>query len=117
MILKHKYSVDILGNLSFFRYVRENPVEVNQNTAVVYNAADVANGGEHGGVLYDMNGILTGNVIGDVRKQLMDPDNMDFRPKQGSLYINDNVGPYSFEVTKTNYWIPGRKLYKVIGGV
>ena len=98
--------------------MRENPVEVNQNTAVMYNAADVANGGEHEGVLYDINGILTGNVIGDVRKQLMDPDSMDFRPKHGSsLYINDNVGPDSFEETKSKYWIPGRKVYKVIGSV
>ena len=61
-----------------------------------------------------MSGKLVGNVIGDVRKQLMDPDNMDFRPRPASSYIKNNVGPYNYEETKTKYWIPGRLQYKVI---
>ena len=96
-----------------FRYVRQNPIAINHHTHVDYNAADIANGGVHNKKLYPMSGILVGNVIGDVREQLMDPDNMDFRPRPGSLYIKNNVGPYKYEDTKTRYWIPGRLQYKV----
>ena len=98
------------------RYVRQNPIAINHNTVVEYNAADIANGGVHNKRLYPMSGKLLGNVIGDVRKQLMDPDNMDFRPKQDSSYIQDDVGPYNYEESKTKYWIPGRIQYKVTGG-
>lgn len=77
-----------------------------------YNAADIANGGVHNKVLYNMSGILKGNAIGDVRVQLMDPDNMDFRPRLDSLYNRGKVGPYDFTETKTKYWIPGRQQYK-----
>ena len=98
------------------RYVRQNPIAINHNTVVEYNAADIANGGVHNKKLYPMSGKLLGNVIGDVRKQLMDPDNMDFRPKQGSSYIQEDVGPYNYEESKTKYWIPGRIQYKVTGG-
>ena len=98
------------------RYVRQNPIAINHNTVVEYNAADIANGGVHNKKLYPMSGKLLGNVIGDVRKQLMDPDNMDFRPKQGSSYIQDDVGPCNYEESKTKYWIPGRIQYKVAGG-
>ncbi len=59
-----------------------------------------------------MSGILKYNVIGDVRAQLMDPDNTDFRPRNGSLYNINGVGPYDFTETKRKYWIPGRKMYK-----
>ena len=99
-----------------FRYVRQNPIAINHNTVVEYNAADIANGGVHNKKLYPMSGKLLGNVIGDVRKQLMDPDNMDFRPKHGSSYIQDDVGPYNYEESKTKYWIPGRIQYKVTWG-
>ena len=98
------------------RYVRQNPIAINHNTVVEYNAADIANGGVHNKKLYPMSGKLLGNVIGDVRKQLMDPDNMDFRPKQGSSYIQDDVGPYNYEESKIKYWIPGRIQYKVTWG-
>ena len=98
------------------RYVRQNPIAINHNTVVEYNAADIANGGLHNKKLYAMSGKLLGNVIGDVRKQLMDPDNMDFRPKQGSSYIQEDVGPYNYEESKTKYWIPGRIQYKVTWG-
>ena len=96
--------------------MRQNPIAINHNTVVEYNAADIANGGVHNKKLYPMSGKLLGNVIGDVRKQLMDPDNMDFRPKQGSSYIQDDVGPYNYEESKTKYWIPGRIQYKVTWG-
>lgn len=96
--------------------MRENPIAINHNTHVDYNAADLANGGVHNKKLYPISGILVGNVIGDVREQLMDPDNMDFRPRPGSLYIENNVGPYNYEETKARYWIPGRREYKVKHG-
>ncbi|KAL9968135.1 hypothetical protein ACROYT_G026469 [Oculina patagonica] len=115
----HKYSKhgDADGqsdkcNLCVLRYVRKNPVPINHNTVVEYNAADIANGGVHNKKLYPMSGILKDNVIGDVRAQLMDPDNMDFRPRNGSLYNINGVGPYDITETKKKYWIPGRKMYK-----
>ena len=76
---------------------------INQNTVVRYNAADIANGGVHKKKVYNMSGILVGNVIGDVRPQLMDPDNRDFRPRNSSLYIKDDVGPYNYQETQTTY--------------
>ena len=94
------------------RYVRNNPVAINHNTVVEYNAADVADGGWHKDKLYNMSGILKDNVIGDVRAQLMDPDNMDFRPTPDSAYNVNGVGPYDHTETKEKYWIPGRKMYK-----
>ena len=93
--------------------MRQNPIPINHNTLAEYNSADIANGGVHNKKLYNMSGILVGNVIGNVRQQLMDPDNMDFRPQPGSLYIKDSVGPYNYQETKTKYWIPGRRKYKV----
>ena len=56
-------------------------------------------------------GTFTNNAIGDVRKLLRDPDNLDFRPKQGSDLIPKGVGPYGQESMKHGgvYWIPGRQ--------
>ena len=95
------------------RFVRDDPTQINNFTVVAYNAADIANGGIHLKKTYPMNGILVGNEIGDVRGELVDPDNMDFRPQQNSRYIEDNVGPYKFQNVPTTYWIPGRRQYKV----
>ena len=107
----------IISSLPFLydfiaRYVRQNPIAINHNTVVEYNAADIANGGVHNKKLYPMSGILKDNVIGDVRSQLMDPDNMDFRPRPDSEYNANGVGPYDYTETKKKYWIPGRKMYK-----
>ena len=66
----------------------------------------------------------TADVKGkDIRTQLRDPDNLDFRPRAGSELIDSglpmkgyefpyvgkapDVGPY--EYGDTNYWIPGRQ--------
>ena len=70
-------------------------MSINHNTLVEYNAADIANGGVHNKKLYPLSGELKDNIIGDVRTELMDPDNMDFRPQPESAYIQNNVGPYS----------------------
>ena len=57
-------------------------------------------------------GNFTNNAIGDVRKQLRDPDNLDFRPIIGSDYYAKGIGPYGNESMSPGwiYWIPGRQL-------
>ena len=97
--------------LCVLRNVRENPVPINNETVVEYNAADFANGGKHEGKLYPLAGrVVKYNVLGDVRREVMDADNMDFRPRFNSSYAKYGVGPYSPNSLK--YWIPGRQLYK-----
>ena len=99
--------------LCVLRYVRENPVPVNNYSVVMYNAADIANGGVHGGKLYPLAGrVVEYNVIANVSKQLADLENFDFRPLSNSTYLQHNVGPYSYNPVMTHYWIPGRQLYK-----
>lgn len=60
----------------------------------------------------------------DVRTQLRDPDNLDFRPRRGSELVDagstevgmkldylgkaPDIGPYEYGAE--NYWIPGRQL-------
>ena len=97
--------------LCVLRYVRKNPVPINNNTVVEFNGADVGNGGKHGGKVYPLAGkTVKYNVLGDVRKQVVDADNMDFRPLLNSTYMKYGAGPYSYNPSK--YWIPGRQLYK-----
>ena len=48
----------------------------------------------------------------NVREQVEDADNMDFRPRKDSKYIKDDVGPYRYDPNGRFYWIPGRQLYK-----
>lgn len=59
----------------------------------------------------------------DIRTQLRDPDNLDFRPRQDSVLVDagkpmagyvfaycgkaPDIGPYEFD--DPNYWIPGRQ--------
>ena len=56
-------------------------------------------------------GNFTNNINGDVRSILRDPDNFDFRPKQGSDLVTKGIGPYGQESMKHGgvYWIPGRQ--------
>lgn len=99
--------------LCVLRYVRENPVPINNNTVVMYNAADVANGGVHNKSLYPLAGsVVKYNVMANVSDQVVDTENFDFRPVEDSLYIENNEGPYSYNPKLTQYWIPGRQLYK-----
>ena len=77
---------------------------------------------------YPVPGIVDHNWAGnfkgaDIRKQLRDPDNLDFRPKEGSelvdagaliegkeiLYVGEapDIGPYEFG--EDHYWIPGHR--------
>ena len=99
--------------LCVLKYVRQNPVPLNNNTVVMYNAADVANGGVHRKKVYPLAGrVVMYNVIANVSYQVVDPENMDFRPLSNSSYIENTVGPYNFNPRMTHYWIPGRQLYK-----
>lgn len=110
-----KRRVTIKGTIALcvYRYVRSNPVPINNFTVVTFNAVDVANGGKHGGKLYPLAGsVVEYNVIRNVRNQLVDPDNFDFRPQPNSTYLQHNVGPYGYDRQMTHYWIPGRQLYK-----
>jgi hypothetical protein len=84
---------------------------MNNETIVMYNAATTANGGKHKKKYYPLAGrVVQGNIIGKVRGQLMDADNYDFRPNADSKYI-PNVGPYKYDPSANQYWIPGRQSY------
>lgn len=92
------------------KYFPSRPlVEMNQKTVIRQNAADVANGGRSS---WPLPGIKTKNVIGPVRPEVMDADNLDFRPRVTSKYNADSVGPYRYDPRNRIYWIPGRQLYK-----
>lgn len=95
------------------KYVRSNPVAINNQSIVMYNAATTANGGKNKKKTYPLAGrVVEDNIIGKVRGQLMDANNWDFRPSAGSKYIPNNVGPYKYDPGLNSYWIPGRQLYK-----
>ena len=94
-------------------YFLRSSVPMNRNTAVLYNAASVANGMRHRGTVCSLAGHpVTGNEMGDVRGNLVDADNLDFRPTSSSRYKLHKVGPYEYSSTATTYWIPGRQMYK-----
>ena len=101
--------------LCVLKFVRSNPPEINQHLEVLNNAADVANGGKrkkrHG--TYPLAGqTVKFNSIGKVRPEVMDADNLDFRPRKGSAFIQDQSGPYIYNPKSKYYLIPGRQSYK-----
>ena len=108
--------------LCVLRFVRKNPVRINENTVVTGNLADVANGGK----TYNKKGkgprywpvagkIVQNNMFNKgVKKMLMDPDNFDFRPVKGSVVAKDDMGPYTYDEKATHYWIPGAQSYKAL---
>ena len=91
--------------LSVLKFVRSNKKEINRNTVVLRNAADVASNPLAGKE-------VKFNTLGDVRKEVMDADNFDFRPRKNSRYNKFNVGPYRYESKIKYYLIPGRQFYK-----
>ena len=92
------------------RYFPSRPlVEMNQQTVIQQNAADFANGGRSS---WSLPGRVINNTIGPVRPQVVDADNLDFRPIETSAYNAQNVGPYRYDPSSRFYWIPGRQLYK-----
>lgn len=99
--------------LCVLKYVRTNPVSINNHSEVLGNIADVANGGKiigGNGEVYPVAGsLIKKNIFGkNVNKILKDPYNFDFRPIDKKI----NVGPYPYQKEFKRYWIPGRKLYK-----
>ena len=52
----------------------------------------------------------------DVKEQMVDTDNYDFRPVAGGGFITPDggqiIGAYTSGESSLTYWIPGRKLYK-----
>ncbi len=94
------------------RFVKE-AIDMNKESVVMRNAADVANGDTIDEITYSLPGRLVEfNIEGDVRNELVDADNLDFRPRDGSRYNTHSVGPYRYNTSIKHYWIPGRQLYK-----
>ena len=99
--------------LCVLKRFREKPIAMNRKSVVLRNSADVAGGGEIQGVIYPFPGRLVKfNVVGDVRREVMDADNLDSRPRRGSKYNKYKVGPYLHNPNSRYYWIPGRQLFK-----
>ena len=102
-------------SMCVLKFVLSNPVEINKETVVLRNAADVANGGKKKKPrgTYPLAGKLVQfNMIGNVRPEVVDADNLDFRPRKDSKYNKDMAGPYRYDPNSKYYWIPGRQLYK-----
>lgn len=57
-------------------------------------------------------GNYSNNANESVQSQLRDRNNLDFRPKLTSVYLDKGIGPYGLESIKDGreYWIPGRQL-------
>lgn len=99
------------------KYVRTNPVPINNHTVVCQNLADVANGGKiigSKGAVYDIQAeVKINNVFGhSLANELMDSRNNDFRPQRKSQAAKKQAGAYKYDSKMENYWIPGRQSYK-----
>eukprot|EP01084_Bolivina_argentea_P213649 362783_1 len=80
----------------------------NTHTVTMNNGADsFMINGSNNGCLYPIVGYASNNIQGLVEPQLIDANNFDFRPKPGSDYAKQYIGPYL--INDTYYWIPGRK--------
>ena len=80
----------------------------NEHTVVVNNGATQ---------FLDGGGLIENNYESpDVKEQMVDPANNDFRPAPGGAFITPDggeiIGAYTSGETSLAYWIPGRKLYK-----
>ena len=87
----------------------QSAVAMNSESVVLRNAADVADSSKSKPFPGRLDKF---NEVGDVRKEVMDADNLDFRPRKGSKYNKHKVGPYLYNPHSRYYWIPGRQLYK-----
>ncbi|CAL4058691.1 unnamed protein product, partial [Meganyctiphanes norvegica] len=91
----------------------------NNYTTTINNGATQADGGKDAARLPN-NHPLPGAVVDnnysdkDVLKQVVDPDNWDFRPVAGGEFTAGAslIGPYLPGSKVKTYWIPGRKLFK-----
>ncbi|CAL4079397.1 unnamed protein product [Meganyctiphanes norvegica] len=90
----------------------------NNLTDVINNAAMKADGGKNvfdGGRWPIPGEIVENNYFNlDVKSNLVDADNWDFRPVEEGVLTQGNelIGPYESGTESLTYWIPGRKLYK-----
>ena len=103
--------------LCVLKYVRTNPVAINHHTIVTNNMADVANGGKipkGKGKVYPLAGdtIMNNDIDINIKNQMMDPDNNDFRPRFASRSAKINAGAYPYEARMEHYWIPGRQIQR-----
>ena len=107
-------------SICVLEYVGTNPVPVNSHTTTVHNVADFINGGTGNGghskvtKVEPLPGLPSDNVQTNVREEVMDVENLDFRPRKNSTFLKyGGVGPYVPTGDRwTQYWIPGRQSYK-----
>ena len=104
-------------SLCVLKFVRSNPGEINNNSVVINNIADKANGGinvwKRPSVFPVPGRIVKNNQFhAKIAEQIMDHNNFDFRPVKGSQAAINGMGPYLYEERMAKYWIPGRQLYK-----
>merc|ERR1719402_764555 len=96
--------------------LRHDTVIENNNTITINNGATQADGGRNviDGGNWPLHGLIVENNYsgGNVRENLYDSYNLDFRPLKNSNFTDgDLIGPY-LPGYQSFYWIPGRKLYK-----
>ena len=84
---------------------------MNTKSIVVNNGAVLGGSTGGGGAVVENN-----YDAQDVKDQMVDADNYDFRPAAGGGFITPDggeiIGAYTLGESSLTYWIPGRKLYK-----
>ncbi|CAL4079245.1 unnamed protein product, partial [Meganyctiphanes norvegica] len=90
----------------------------NNLTDIINNAAMKADGGKNvfdGGRWPIAGETIENNYFNlDVKVNIEDADNWDFRPVDGGVLTQGSelIGPYEPGTASLTYWIPGQKLYK-----
>ena len=83
-------------------------IPMNTNSVLVNNGASK---------FLDGGGVVENNYESqDVKEQMVDSANFDFRPIAGGAFITPDggeiIGAYTSGETSLTYWMPGRRLYK-----
>ena len=111
-------------SLCVWKHCRANPGEMNAHSIVTNNLADIATGGRKfnfntGKPLkpldeWPLHGetVKNNHINPDIKALLHDPDNSDFRVLARYADLVGDTGPYPYQEKITNYWIPGRILYR-----
>ncbi|CAL4158267.1 unnamed protein product, partial [Meganyctiphanes norvegica] len=112
-----RYSSNVKCTLCVILRLRGDPWIENNNTVVINNVATLADGGAipQGGRYILAGGVIENNYFDtNVKDEMVDPDNYDFRPVDGGALTSgtETKGPYQPENQSTEYWIPGQKLDK-----
>eukprot|EP01084_Bolivina_argentea_P106896 191173_1 len=84
--------------------------DTNNHTLTMNNGADNFTMHNNDGCLYPFVGNASNNVEGPVIAQLNNVIQFDFRPKVGSVYDKNKIGPYNNH--DMYYYIPGKQLNK-----